>query len=120
MAQLLVNSPDKPQIVHELAGAVVLGRGGGDRNVDLVVPDTKVSRCHCQVFSEGPAWIVEDLGSSNGTRINGTVRKRHALRDGDRIEIGHTVVTYKADPPKTFAAPTRSAARDRLKKRARS
>ncbi len=77
---------------HVLGAApCVVGR---DAAVDFVLDDTLVSRRHFQVVRSGPAYVVEDLGSTNGTLLNGTRTRRGALSDGDRIEVGGTCITF--------------------------
>lgn len=74
--------------------AVVIGR---HEDCDLVLPDDQASRRHAQVSPAGTGFVVEDLGSTNGTRVNGTpVTDLTGLHDGDRIEVGHSVVRYVA------------------------
>jgi Protein of unknown function (DUF3662)/FHA domain len=71
----------------------VLGRS---RDCDLVVSDENVSRRHAEVRPSGGAWIVRDLGSTNGIRVNGTrVSGAQPLRPGDKIELGVSTVTFE-------------------------
>ncbi len=67
--------------------------GRGSDNV-LVIPDISVSRQHVIVLREGERWVVADQGSGNGTRLNGREIERQALRDGDEIAMGDTVVQF--------------------------
>jgi DNA-binding CsgD family transcriptional regulator len=79
--------------IHELAKDVI--RVGRDSTCDLVIgADPKVSRSHAQVRSMQGTWILLDLESRNGTTVNGHRVVRHPLRDGDRIRIGETLLTY--------------------------
>ncbi len=62
----------------------------------VIIEDTAASREHCRVSrdpSDGRYW-VEDLGSRNGTRLNGRFVTKALLQAGDRIEIGSTVITF--------------------------
>ena len=70
-------------------GRVVAGRGTA---CDLVVRDTTVSREHAAFVRRGEAWWVIDLGSTNGTRVNGVRAAEHPIAAGDRIELGDVVV----------------------------
>jgi len=63
---------------------------------DIVLNDTKVSRRHAEVRRDGVAVIVVDLGSTNGTQVNGAGVKEKALNDGDSITLGGTVLRYEA------------------------
>jgi pSer/pThr/pTyr-binding forkhead associated (FHA) protein len=68
---------------------VTAGRGTG---CDLIVRDTTVSREHAAFVLRGDVWWVLDLGSTNGTRINGLRAAEHPVTPGDRIELGDVVV----------------------------
>jgi hypothetical protein len=87
---------DGPGTRHELGnGRNVIGRG---TEADIRLPDTGVSRKHVDVVLEGGVATVEDLGSTNGTLVNGRRVSRQALSDGDVIRIGHSVLVYRQDP----------------------
>ena len=86
---------DGPGTRHELTtGRNVIGRG---TEADIRLPDTGVSRKHVDVVLEGGVATVEDLGSTNGTLVNGRRISRQALADGDVIRIGHSVLVYRQD-----------------------
>jgi hypothetical protein len=86
---------DGPGTRHELStGRNVIGRG---TEADIRLPDTGVSRKHVDVVLDGGVATVEDLGSTNGTLINGRRVSRQALADGDVIRIGHSVLVYRQD-----------------------
>jgi len=72
----------------------VLGRS---RDCDVVVNDPNVSRRHAEVRRDGPAWIVTDLGSTNGVKVNGRRVDQAALEPGDRITLGLTELTFELD-----------------------
>lgn len=63
---------------------------------DVVLYDAGVSRKHCRIFSMGERYFVEDVGSSNGTKVNGAPIKKHALSDGDQIILGPVVFSFGA------------------------
>ena len=65
---------------------------GRSRDCDVVVPDPNVSRVHAEVRQVGPDHILVDLGSTNGTEVNGHVVTRQVLADGDVIVLGTTEV----------------------------
>ncbi len=74
-------------------GEVVVGRA---RECTLVIDNLGVSRRHCRFFKEGEAWMVEDLGSQNGTFLNGErLPAKKALKQGDRIGIGKHNLVYE-------------------------
>src|SRR3954452_11748847 len=67
---------------------ILLGRRGG---VDVLLPDARVSLVHARIERKKGAYYLVDDGSTNGTRLNGTVvatGMRQPLREGDRITIG--------------------------------
>jgi hypothetical protein len=59
--------------------------------------DANVSRRHSEVRPDGTAYLVRDLGSTNGTKVNGVrIELDHSLSDGDIISIGNTHVRFVA------------------------
>ncbi len=86
---------DGPGTRHELTtGRNVIGRG---TEADIRLPDTGVSRKHVDVVLDSGTAICEDLGSTNGTLVNGRRVSRQPLSDGDVIRIGHSVLVYRQD-----------------------
>jgi hypothetical protein len=86
---------DGPGTRHELStGRNVIGRG---TEADIRLPDTGVSRKHVDVVLDGRTATAEDLGSTNGTLVNGRRITRQPLVDGDVIRIGHSVLVYRQD-----------------------
>ena len=69
---------------------------GRDLANDIVIRDAQVSRYHVRLTLEGQDYCVDDLDSSNGTRVNGAqISGRVALNDGDIIALGDAIVlTY--------------------------
>jgi predicted component of type VI protein secretion system len=65
---------------------------GRSKDCDVVVPDPNVSRVHAEVRHIGMDYYLVDMGSTNGTEVNGQVVKRHALADGDTIVMGTTEI----------------------------
>ena len=58
--------------------------------------DTSVSRRHAEVRRSGDGWILVDLGSTNGTRINGVPVTDRRLQDGDTITVGDASLRFEA------------------------
>ena len=81
------------RVVPLTSRRVVVGRS---RECDVQVEDGNVSRRHFELVREGPSdWVVIDLGSTNGTEVNGRrVSGRKQLGDGDRITIGSTELVF--------------------------
>jgi hypothetical protein len=73
---------------------LVIGRAS---TADIRLDDTGVSRQHAEVRREGDDVIVVDLGSTNGTTVNGRTVERARLAPGDRIEVGRTTLVYERD-----------------------
>jgi|HubBroStandDraft_3_1064219.scaffolds.fasta_scaffold00549_5 hypothetical protein len=72
---------------------------GRSRDCDIVLEDSSISRRHAELRPHGVAWTIEDLGSTNGVRVNGlTVHGAHELRSGDRIEMGSTEMLFEIAP----------------------
>jgi Protein of unknown function (DUF3662)/FHA domain len=61
----------------------------------VVVEDTNVSRRHAEVRRDGPDVVVVDLGSTNGTRVNGAQVRTRRLNDGDEITVGRTSLRFE-------------------------
>ncbi|HZB79357.1 MAG TPA: DUF3662 and FHA domain-containing protein [Actinomycetota bacterium] len=92
--------------------SVVIREDGGERTValatdtvtigrladcDVVLKDKGASRKHAQLKLRGGTWTLTDLGSTNGTRLNGQTVQSRELADGDKITIGTTVIEFQGD-----------------------
>jgi len=62
---------------------------------DVALADPGASRRHAELRREGDDWVVLDLGSTNGTIVNGKRVNRHRLAKGDRITVGDTVLEFR-------------------------
>lgn len=71
---------------------------GRSRRCDVMVDDPNVSRTHAEVRPRGGSWVLSDLDSTNGTRLN---RRRlegpEVLKPGDEIELGTTLLTFELE-----------------------
>jgi pSer/pThr/pTyr-binding forkhead associated (FHA) protein len=74
-----------------IADGLTIGREDG---CDVCLQDPKASRHHARIIVEGSVVEVEDLGSSNGTRLNGKAIRRRVLRAGDVIQIGTSLIAF--------------------------
>ncbi len=83
----VVNGPAELKgVAVPITGPVVIGRSPG---ADIVIGDEFVSGRHARLSLAGDQVVLEDLGSTNGTLLNGTrVTRPQSLRPGDRIDIG--------------------------------
>ena len=77
------------------ADGAVIGRS---RDADVVLDDPNVSRRHAEVRPSGGSWIVRDLGSTNGVKVNGRrIQGPQSLKSGDTIELGTARVTFELE-----------------------
>lgn len=77
---------------------IVLGREttfGRTASADVQLPSSMVSRLHTRIVAAEGAFWVNDLGSSNGTRLNGALVTSQRLRDGDVIQIGDVRLLFR-------------------------
>jgi len=61
---------------------------------DLVLTEPGVSRRHVKIRDDGGRFVVEDLGSANGTKVNGSPVTEDQLKDGDSIQVGPVVFAF--------------------------
>jgi pSer/pThr/pTyr-binding forkhead associated (FHA) protein len=93
--ELAVISPEEAEgQAFPLAEEISIGRAPG---CAVALPtDTFVSQVHARVFRRGDEYWVEDLGSTNGTLVNGRKLTGPApLRKGDRLQVGRTVLELR-------------------------
>jgi pSer/pThr/pTyr-binding forkhead associated (FHA) protein len=70
---------------------MTLGRVG----CDILFQDDSVSRQHARIRREADTWWLEDLGSSNGTHVDGVPIQSCVLRDGDTVQIGQSLFLFE-------------------------
>ena len=68
---------------------VVVGRG---RSADIIIAEPTMSRSHAAIGFDGEHFFVQDLGSTNGTRVNGSREEKSTLKRGDEIQLGKLLV----------------------------
>ncbi len=90
MARLITTVAGK-RMEYELRQATTFGRSSKNT---IRISEGKVSREHARLVSEGGVYRLEDLGSSNGTYVNGQRISSQVLRDGDVIRIGDMEYTF--------------------------
>jgi len=125
--------PSKPLALRFLSGphqgavfaldpaiALVVGRG---EEADLVLQDDLVSRRHARLWQEGGELLVEDLGSTNGTFVNGARAERTRVGEGDRILLGATLVRIvgrgagpEGGGPRSREVPVPATAEERVRR----
>jgi transcriptional regulator with GAF, ATPase, and Fis domain len=75
-------------------------RLGRAQDNDISVLDLRASRHHCRVERhDGGQFLLVDLGSQNGTRVNGQLVDRALLKAGDEIRVGHARIYFEQAPP---------------------
>lgn len=91
------------------AGATILGR---DKEANIQLSDSLVSRRHAQIFAAAGEYLIEDLASAHGLFVNGErLSGRRSLQHGDRLKMGATEFTFEIkEQPASALAPERSLA----------
>jgi FHA domain/Domain of unknown function (DUF4388) len=89
------------------SGEMLVGRSG---DVQIVLSEDMVSRRHARILFDGQKITIEDLGSTNGTFVNGEKIKQASLKEGDRVLIGSSI--FKVVYADTSAAAPRKRADD--------
>jgi predicted component of type VI protein secretion system len=102
MPRLHVTLPDGSEATHELTDDIItLGRVEDNM---IQIDDASVSSHHAELSQRGEEYILKDIGSTNGTKVNGTTAAPDVeivLKPGDRILFGSIAVRYltEADAP---------------------
>ncbi len=92
--------PARPAPLFFPPGSGVRFTIGRTRECDLCLTDLSVSRMHALLVRREDGWVLSDLGSHNGTRLNGwLVREPVPVRPGDRVEFGSMAFIVQGDPP---------------------
>lgn len=89
---LVIDGPNTRYPLQQ--GSNLVGRG---QDAQVKLPDTGVSRRHVDITVDGDVAVAHDLGSTNGSIVNGQRIAAQQLRDGDVIRIGHSVLVYRVD-----------------------
>lgn len=85
---------DGKRLVVGSAGATI----GRSRQCDVMLDDPNISRTHAEIRPRGGSWVVTDLGSTNGSRLNGRrLNGSEVLKPGDEIELGTSRLTFELE-----------------------
>lgn len=88
---LLVDETGQQWVLEVTTGALTIG---SDKGNDVTLRDSSVSRRHARLLLEDGNFLLEDLGSTNGTRLNdSTLLRRERIRTGDRLQFGTVELT---------------------------
>lgn len=88
----IIEGPDVGLTFALQKGNVLIGRHA---QCDLVIHDLEVSRRHLKITSEENGWLLDDLGSTNGSYVNGQRITHHITAPGDRIQVGQSILVIK-------------------------
>lgn len=92
MARLVVESGPDAGRAYPLGDVSVIGRL---KTAQVALTDQNASREHTRILRQGDGWFLVDLGSRNGTQVNGKGVQRHKLAQGDRIAVGKTLLRFE-------------------------
>jgi hypothetical protein len=85
---------DGKRLVVGPAGVTI----GRSRQCDVVLADPNISRQHAEIRPRGGAWVLTDLGSTNGSLLNGRrIEGPEVVRPGDQIEIGTSAMQFELE-----------------------
>ena len=92
---LVLQGPDKGRRFELPDSTALVGR----ESRQLPLTDNTVSRRHCELIPENGEWVLKDLGSSNGSYVNGVrIVGRQGLKLGDQIRVGRTLMVFGSQP----------------------
>jgi pSer/pThr/pTyr-binding forkhead associated (FHA) protein len=91
-ASLRVCAPGKPERVFPIEQPETLI--GRSPSAHLCIPDESISREHAVILFEDDTFVLEDLQSTNGTRVNGKRIRTAPLADGDEFQLGQTRLRF--------------------------
>ena len=97
MPKLKISLPDGITASHDLTDdSITLGRVADNM---IQIDDASVSSHHAELVRDGDDYILKDLDSTNGTRLNGTAHSEGKLSQGDQITFGNIEVVYESENP---------------------
>ncbi|MHB8124235.1 MAG: FhaA domain-containing protein [Desulfitobacteriaceae bacterium] len=88
----IIQGPDIGKLFPLNAENIYIGR---HTQCELVLTDPEASRRHIKMTQCERGWLLDDLGSTNGTMVNGQIISRELISPGDRIQLGQTVMAIK-------------------------
>ena len=82
----------------EVKGKATLGR---ENSCDITIPGSHLSRRHAEIFVTGDSLLIKDLGSANGSFLNGQAFTESKVRDGDEVRFDQ--LTFRVEAPKAYS-----------------
>jgi len=108
VAKLVIKDESSSERIHDLVDEVTtIGRSSTNT---IQITDAKSSRSHFRIERTGEDFKVVDLGSTNGTKLNGEKVTAQLLKQGDVLRVGQTTFAFKSDAPAVMAAEPKSQA----------
>lgn len=94
---IVTNGPQEGQTIPLVLEEVLIGRATNNATWEILLQDPSVSRPHAKIIRRDDQWFVEDLGSSNGTRVNKDPVTNDPVRltDGDTLELGSSILLFR-------------------------
>ncbi len=93
MYRLLIERKGRrPQVFKLIRKTTTIGRG---KDTDLLLPDISVSRHHAKIEQRGKELYLVDLGSQNGTKVNGKPIREKVLKSGDKLQVGKFIIVFE-------------------------
>ena len=87
----VLDGMERGRVFPDLTTPFTIGR---EEDNDVQLNDDRVSRCHAKVQEDAGRMILTDLGSTNGTRVNGHVVHMHVLQPGDLVTLGRCMLLF--------------------------
>ncbi|MFP4056116.1 MAG: ATP-binding protein [Candidatus Brocadiia bacterium] len=109
MKLIIARGPNKGSLFDVPDERCTIGRAHSNR---VVLYDRRVSAHHAAVEPQDSGYEIRDLGSSNGTYVNGLLITRSRLRPGDAIQLGDTVLAFERLPQQEAEPPSFEVVRD--------
>jgi Nif-specific regulatory protein len=101
----VISGPLEGQVFGFEGEQITIGREPAN---NISIPDSSLSRNHCRIERRGLEFRLTDLGSRNGTLVNGSAVAEHSLRHGDQIRIGNCVILFRRGNTSVPAGPPKS------------
>ncbi|MEP7291706.1 MAG: FHA domain-containing protein [Chloroflexota bacterium] len=95
---IITNGPQQGSSIALLLNSITIGRATNKADWEIALQDPSVSRPHARLDLIDDTWVLYDLGSVNGTLVNGTAinEKGRVLHDGDQVNFGATSAEFRS------------------------